>query len=406
LALTIAGAPWFEAPPVRAIFRALNRDGHEARIVGGAVRNTLMGLPVSDVDFATTAAPEEVAKFARKAGLKPVATGLRHGTITLVAEGRPFEVTTLRQDVETHGRHATVCFTRDWTSDAKRRDFTMNALYAAEDGRIYDPLGGYHDLRARHVYFIGLAHERIREDYLRILRFFRFTAEYSAEGPDRVGFQAAVMERKGLAQLSAERVHAELLRILAARQPMLALEPMTDGGFLTSILGGVVHLAHFERLAVLEKHLGMTPDPVRRLAALAVMIEEDAGRLTGRLRLSNAEAARLEGMAALHPVIHAGLEEARARQMLYRVKDATWRDRVLIAWAREGGDPASGAWRALLTLPERWQAPEFPLKGRDLLNAGLERGPGIGETLLALEEAWIASGFALSREELLARSRQ
>ena len=404
LALSIAGTAWFEAPGVRAVFQALNRDGHEARVVGGAVRNTLMGLPVADIDFATTASPEEVETLARKAGLKPVATGLHHGTITLVVDGRPFEVTTLRQDVETHGRHATVRFTRDWAGDAKRRDFTMNALYAAEDGHIHDPLGGYHDLRGRHVHFIGLAHERIREDYLRILRFFRFIAEYSAEGPDRVGFHAAVMERGGLARLSAERVHAELLRILLSRRPMLALEPMTDGGFLTSILGGVVRLAHFERLAALEEQLGQPRDPVRRLGALAVMIEEDAGRLSTRLRLSNAQVARLNGIAALQPVIHADLEEARAQEMLYRVGAETWRDRVLIAWARSGDDPASVPWRALLSLPERWDMPVFPLKGRDLLKTGMERGPGIGETLLELEEAWIASGFRLSREELLARA--
>ena len=404
LSLTIAGAAWFESRAVRTVFRALNRDGHEARVVGGAVRNTLMGLPVGDVDFATTASPEEVVRFAREAGLKPVATGLHHGTITLVVEGRPFEVTTLRQDVETHGRHATVKFTRDWAGDAKRRDFTMNALYAAEDGRVYDPLGGYHDLRARRVYFIGLAHERIREDYLRILRFFRFTAEYAGEGPDRVGFHAAIAERGGLARLSAERIHAELLRILVAREPMLALEPMAGGGFLTAILGGVARLAHFSRLAVLETRLGLAPDPVRRLAALAVMIEEDVGRLVARLRLSNAEGARLEAMAALHPVMHAGLDEARAREILYRLGRETYRDRVLIAWARAGDDPASDAWRGLLTLPERWQAPEFPLKGQDLLNAGLEKGPRIGEIMRALEAAWIASGFALSREELLGQA--
>ena len=179
---TLAGAPWFEAHDVRVVFRALNREPHEARIVGGAVRNALLDESIADIDFATTATPEEIMRFATEAGLKAVGTGLKHGTVTVVVNGRPFEVTTLRQDVETFGRHATVAFTRDWAEDAKRRDFTMNALYVDAEGRVYDPLDGLADLSARRVCFIGVARERIREDFLRILRFFRFTAEYDDDG--------------------------------------------------------------------------------------------------------------------------------------------------------------------------------------------------------------------------------
>lgn len=441
-ALTIAGAPWFETRAVQTVFRTLNRDGHEARVVGGAVRNALMGTPVADVDFATTATPDEVTRFATEAGLKAVGTGLRHGTVTLVVEGRPYEVTTLRHDVETFGRHATVAFTRDWAADAMRRDFTMNALYADADGRVFDPLGGLIDLHARRVCFIGVARERIREDYLRILRFFRFTAEYAADGPDVVGFHAAVAERAGLALLSAERVQGELWRILKGRAPCRALQPMADGGFLNAVLGGVARLEHVARLVAIEGALGLAPDATRRLAALAVMVDEDAARLAGRLRLSSADAVRLAGMAAHRPVVARGMDEggvlsgkacpregegdagfpqegatkagtgtfsqldrgekcSSARVALYRLGAGAWRDRVLIAWARSGDAADDDTWRALATLPDRWQAPEFPLKGADMLAAGVAKGPRVGEALRAAEVRWIASGFSLGRDELL-----
>lgn len=400
--LSIADATWFKTPEVRAIFRALNQDGQEVRIVGGAVRNTLMGLPAGDVDFATTATPIQVKNLARKAGLKPIATGLKHGTITIVVNGHPFEVTTLREDVETHGRHATVAFTRDWLSDAKRRDFTINALYADAEGHVYDPLGGLPDLHRRRVYFIGVARERIREDYLRILRFFRFTAEYAEDGLDAVGTHAVIAERAGLAQLSAERIHAELWRILCSKTPMRALVPMSEAGLLTMILGGIAHVTCFDRMVALEAHFGLPCDPVRRIAALAVMIEEDVARLTTRLRLSNAEVARLSGMAAYRPIFTREMSESAAREQLYRLGEATYRDRVLTAWARAGNATFDDKWRELYSLPERWQVPEFFLKGQDLIAAGVERGPRIGETLRELEAKWIASRFTMSREELLA----
>ncbi len=338
--LSVAGAEWFRQPQVGALFAALNREGHEARIVGGATRNTLMGLPVSDIDFAVTATPDEVIRLAEQAGLKPVPTGIDHGTITVVADHIPFEVTTLRQDVETHGRHATVAFTRDWAADAARRDFTLNALYADVTGAIFDPLGGLPDLEARRVRFIGSAHERIREDYLRILRFFRFTADYSSGPPDAEGLSACIEERGGLGGLSGERVRAELLRILVTRNPRLALEPMAETGLLVAILAGVVRLTHFERMAGIEARLGIKPAPIRRLAALSLMVEEDADRLASRLRLSNAEAARLDAMAALRPMLSAATGERDARVALYRLGAQAFQDRVLIAWARQSGDQA------------------------------------------------------------------
>jgi len=403
--LSVADAEWFGWPQVKAVFGALNREGHEARIVGGALRNTLMGLPAGDIDFAVTAPPDDVARLSEQAGLKPVPTGLDHGTITVVVDHMPFEVTTLRKDVETHGRHATVAFTRDWAEDAARRDFTMNALYAGESGQVFDPLGGLPDLRARRVRFIGSARDRIEEDFLRILRFFRFTADYSAGPPEPDGLSACIRERAGLDTLSAERVRMELLRLMVARRPMLALESMAETGLLIATLGGVVRLAHFERLAAIEAEFGLGSDAIRRLAALAMMVEEDAVRLATRLRLTNAETARLKALAALHPRIDPGLTEQQARITLYRLGIETYRDRALLAWARESVRNASRAtddqWLHLCRLPERWLPPALPLKGKDLVSRGMKPGPELGETLRLLEDRWIASDFAMSRDELL-----
>ena len=399
--MSVADAEWFRRPGVQAVFAALNRDGHEARVVGGAVRNTLLGLPVGDIDFAATALPPEIVDFAGKAGLKSVPTGIGHGTITVVVEGVPYEVTTLRQDVETHGRHATVAFTRDWAADAARRDFTVNALYAASDGRVDDPLAGLSDLRARRVRFINSARDRIREDYLRILRFFRFTAEYGAGPPDPEGLSACIAERAGLARLSPERIRAEMLRILVSREPLAAIDPMAETGLLSSLLGGVIYVGHFARMAAIEAWVGAQPVPIRRLAALAVRIEEDAARLTARLRLSNAEAARLTAMAALTPPIRRDLPESHAKVALYRLGRQTFQDRLLAAWAITSDAETDETWRRLYELPERWMPPSFVLNGQDLVARGFKPGPELGAALRKLEAKWIASDFSLSRKQLM-----
>ncbi len=401
---SVAGLPWFEAATTRAVFAALNTAGHETRAVGGAIRNSLMGLPVHEVDFATTASPEDVTALALAAGLKAVPTGLKHGTVTVVADHQPFEVTTLRQDVETFGRHASVKFTRDWAMDASRRDFTVNALYAGADGRVHDPLGGYPDLAARQVRFIGSARDRIREDYLRILRFFRFTADYGNQ-PDPEGYSACLAERAGLSRLSAERVRVELLRILVTREPMRAIEAMSEGGLLTLLLGGVVRAVHAGRMIAIEAANGLEGDALRRLGALAVMVEEDAGRLSGRLRLSNAEAARLKAMAALKPVLGADMLPLALKTALYRLGKVHFMDRVLLAWARDGASPNDTRWRDNLSLPERWAAPLFPIKGEDLIAKGVKQGPELGELLRKLEEAWIATDFSADWHKLLNKLR-
>ena len=290
---SLKDAAWLQQAETKRVFAALAGPGIETRAVGGAVRNTLLGLPVAEVDLATTALPETVIALARGADLKAVPTGIEHGTVTVVANGVPFEVTTLRRDVETFGRHATVAFTEDWQEDARRRDFTLNALYAGSDGELFDPLGGYADLAAGRVRFIGDAEARIKEDYLRILRFFRFNAYYGKGPLDAAGLAACVQLRAGLDQLSAERVAGELRKLLVAPQAVRAVEALFDYGLLTQLLGGVPRLLRFARLVAAEEALGLPPDAALRLAALAVFVKEDAERLAARLRLSNNELAVL-----------------------------------------------------------------------------------------------------------------
>jgi poly(A) polymerase len=401
---SLQGAAWLERPETKAVFAALGSDGAEIRAVGGAVRNALLGLPVTEIDLATTALPEQVLELAGKAGLKAVPTGIDHGTITVIAGKTPFEVTTLRRDVETFGRHARIAYTTSWEEDAKRRDFTVNALYAGEDGTLFDPLHGYADLVAGRVRFIGEAEDRIKEDYLRILRFFRFHAYYGKGEMDEAGLRASVKLRAGLAKLSAERVGGELKRLLVAPQATLAIEALYDYGLLTEILGGVPRLNRFERLTAIERANDVTADASLRLAALAIFVREDVPRLVARLRLSNAEQAVL-ALAAQEGVPSGLPDEARAKTALYRLGPADYRHFVLLAWTDSGAALDDPAWRQALSLPERWQAPAFPLGGHELMALGASKGPDLGHVLKRLEQAWIESGFNLDRDQLLAKAR-
>lgn len=399
--LSVAKADWFRRPETQAIFTCLNQDGFEARAVGGAVRNALLGQPVSEVDFATTARPEDTLRLAAKAVIKAVPTGIEHGTVTLVVNGTPFEVTTLRADIETHGRRATVAFGGTWEDDARRRDFTINALYADASGSVHDPLGGLGDLEARRVRFVGDARERIREDYLRILRFFRFTAEYS-EGPfDREGVSAAIRERRGLALLSRERIRAELLRILVARRAPDAIESMDEAGLLLLLLGGVSRRHRFNLLCQLEAKLGLQPDPIYRLAALGTFIKEDAERLSDRLRLSARESSDLAALAATPKEIIAHLESGKLYALLYRLGSRLYLGRLLLAWASSTAFFDDKVWVAAARLEQGWERPRFPVTGGDLLARGFEPGPELGALLRQLEDRWIESGFSISREALL-----
>ncbi len=400
--MTSAGAAGRSvAGALARLLDVLDRDGEEARVVGGAVRNALLGMPIHEVDVATTAVPEEVVRRVTAAGLKAVPTGIKHGTVTVVVDKHPFEVTTLRQDVETFGRHAKVAFGRDWQADAERRDFTINALSASYDGAVYDYVGGLADLAVRRVRFIGEPKRRIEEDYLRILRFFRFHAAYSEGGhPDAQGLAACIVGRDGLDQLSRERVRMEVMKLLVGPHAVPTLIAMADAGLLLRVLGGVSYLASFENMAKVEAAVGLAPDAVRRLGALGVLVAEDAERLTQKLRLHNVEQERLVSMAEGWRRISPERGELAARALIYRLGPLAFTDHALLGWARSA-EPASDAnWHAMTTTPQRWTAPVFPLKAADFLKRGIEKGPALGAALRAAEAAWIAAGFPSDADSL------
>lgn len=385
---------WLGDPGLRRVLEVLGGEkGEDTRIVGGAVRNALFNRPVKDIDLATRLSPREVLALAGKAGLKAIPTGIEHGTVTVVANGRPFEVTTLRLDLETYGRHARVAFTHDWREDATRRDFTINALYADAHGNIHDPLGGLPDVAAHHVRFIGDADARIGEDYLRVLRFFRLHAEYG-EGPlDAEGLAACIRGRHGLAHLSAERLGQETRRLLASPGPMKSVAAMADTGIIHEMVAGMVYPAALEKLLEIEARLGLAPDATRRLAVLGCAVEEDADRLLARLRLSRAEYERMRAVVRHWRELTPALGEDARKAVLYRNGREVFEDRVLMAWANRGGGAGAKAWAELLAFPKRWSAPALPWRGADLKRAGIGPGPVIGRVLKEAEARWIAAGF-------------
>ena len=396
----LSDAPWLTRPEPLAVLSAIEAAGFGARVVGGAVRNALIGTPVKDLDVATTALPDEVMRLAERAGLKAVPTGLDHGTVTVIAGHVPIEVTTLRRDIETFGRHARVTFTTDWAEDARRRDFTINALYCDRAGTVHDPLAGYADLVARRVRFIGDAHDRIREDYLRILRFFRFTAEYSPGEPDAAGLTASVELAAGLEGLSAERVRSEMLRLLAAPRVVPTIEVMVSAGLIERVLGVPGEIKLLERIAEMEASLEHGPDALLRLAAFAASRPGRALGLRERLRLSNAEYERLARLAMPDPAFDPSTPELEAKAFIYRHGPGPFEDGVMLAWARSGASPDDARWRHRLLLPQRWTAPSLPVRGADVMEAGLAAGPAVGRVVRAFEDWWIAEGFPSERNVL------
>jgi poly(A) polymerase len=385
-------AGWLVRGEAAPLLKVLDSSGEEARIVGGAVRNALLRLPVDEIDIATTASPDEVVRRVEAAGWKTVPTGIEHGTVTVLMAGKTFEVTTLRRDVETYGRKAKVVFGRDWLADATRRDFTINALSLSADGQLHDYVGGLADLAVRRVRFIGDPAQRIAEDYLRILRFFRFHAWYGEGAPNAEGLQACIRGRAGIDSLSRERIRTELLKLLLAPHATPTLALMAEIGLLGNVLGGVALLASFENMVKVEAAAGMEFDAARRLGALAVWVAEDAERIGQRLRLSNAETGRLIGLERwwqMAPTL--GGIPARAR--LYRLGSENFVDQVLVAWSRSAAGAADHAWRALAELPRTWSAPQFPLKAADFMARGFAAGPALGAVMRAAEQAWIAADF-------------
>ena len=379
----LEGQDWLVSSATTAVFDALEASGGAdcARFVGGSVRNALVGRPVDDFDIATRLLPEDSMAALKAAGIKVVPTGLAHGTVTAVSEKKPYEVTTLRKDVETDGRHAVVAFTDDWAEDAARRDFRLNALYADRNGQIFDPTGqGVEDALAGRVVFVGDANTRIEEDYLRILRFFRFFAWYGRSEPDAEGLAACAAHAEGLTRLSAERVSKELLKLLAAPDPRPAVHAMVSAGILSRLFPAVADLAPFEAICV------ASDDPVLRLSALLPDDPAVVAKIARELRLPKAMELRLAEAAVgpLDPVT----DPKTLRALIYREGAQAVRDRIQRGGAAGGGDiiPA-------LTLIDGWPTPRLPVGGHDLAKLGIDPGPEHGRILKAFEAEWIADDF-------------
>ncbi|CAN7411299.1 CCA tRNA nucleotidyltransferase [Neorhizobium tomejilense] len=409
---SVADEAWFQDPALQRILTLLNADGGEARVAGGAVRNALMGLPVADVDVATTLRPEKVVERAVAGGIKAVPTGFEHGTVTLVIGGHGFEVTTLRRDIETDGRRAKVAFGTDWQTDAERRDLTINALYADAQGVVIDLVNGLPDIDTRTIRFIGDAAERIAEDYLRILRFFRFFAHYGSGRPDADGLRACARAKDKLSTLSAERVWAETKKLLSAADPSRALLWMRQAGVLTEILPETEKwgIDGIHGLVSAEKSLGWTPDPILRLAAIVPPDVERLDALAKRLKMSNAEAAKLAAWANA-PVPPDEVTDVGFARLLYRqgAEGLVMRLKLALASARTAaeGDPAamrkSARLSVLLKRAENYEKPVFPLSGADIVAAGVPAGKRVGEILKELEDFWVERNFAPDRAALTAR---
>lgn len=380
--------PWLTASATRAVMAALEAAGGPgcARFVGGCVRNALIGAPVADIDIATTLKPEETDRAIRAAGLKAVPTGMAHGTVTAVSERQPFEITTLRRDVSTDGRNATVAFTDDWAEDAARRDFRLNALYADGEGRVFDPTGeGVADAAAGRIVFVGDPETRIREDYLRILRFFRFFAWYGRGEPDRAALAACQALASGMTRLSAERVSKELMTLLAAPDPRLAMAAMEQAGVLGQILPEALAGPRFEAA------VGQSSDPVVRLMTLFPANEGLVREASTRLRLPNSTRDRLAASVVAAPEVSLEASDAEARAAIYRHGARAVADALHRYWA-EAPTEADAA-RRLLAIAEGWKAPRMPVGGRELARLGVEAGPETGRLLKAFEAGWIADDF-------------
>lgn len=407
---SVAQQAWFQNPNLRRVMDMVNRDGGEGRIVGGAVRNALMDMDIGDVDIATTLLPQEVMERAKKDGLKPVPTGLQHGTVTVVCNSEPFEITTLRTDEVTDGRHAEVRFSRDWQADADRRDLTVNALYADNQGEVIDLVGGIADIESRTIRFIGDADKRIAEDHLRILRFFRFFAYYGSGRPDAAGLKASARAKDSISKLSVERIWAEMKKLLAAPDPSRSLLWMRQMGVLGIVfpetekwgidaIHGLVHAGQV---------MDWRPDPFLRLAAIVPPDEERMRSLANRLKFSNAEKDKLLNWAKA-PIIEPTMAATALDRLLYRngtegilirLKLALSSAQAAHDGSREAIDKVVG-YSNLLSRVERFERQNLPVNGADLIAEGIQPGPDLGRILAILDDKWVESNFTTSRDKLL-----
>lgn len=390
---------WLDWPEVRRLTAAFDANGSALRFVGGAVRDTLLGLPIKDIDAATSLLPEMVMALLKEAGIKAIPTGIEHGTVTAVVGTQSFEITTLRRDVQTFGRHAKVEYTDDWEHDAARRDFTINALYLSPAGELFDYFGGCDDLKAGRIRFIGKPKDRIVEDYLRILRFFRFYARFGKGVPDEAAINACVEMAAHISELSAERVQMEMLKLLAVSAPSAALENM-QGAVARYAFGGAINLVAVKHLERVERELSLAPDSLLRLAAL-LTDSSRASALSRAWKLSNADSKRLAALLEFSRDIGANLSLAEQKKWLRRAGAALFRQSAILHGAITGEKPKDYA--PLLSLANSWVPPQFPLSGEDLKEIGMKEGKSLGDILKRLEEAWETSDYTLTREELLTK---
>ena len=408
----IAPQQWMSAPGVVRVFDSIEAAGGEIRFVGGCVRDAVLKLAIHDIDLATTLPPETAMEALVAAGLKVIPTGLKHGTITCLSDGQKMEITTLRQDVETDGRHATVSFTDDWKTDASRRDFTMNALSMTRDGIIYDYFNGLRDLAERNVIFIGDPNKRIEEDYLRILRFFRFTGRYGRIPPATAALAACQKAMAHLDDISGERIQNEMFRLLQQTAPGTMIDLMAAEKILSYLLPVPPHLGMLNSLVWLEtRAMGadrVVPDPVRRLAALLFRDREAVASVADRWRLSNARRDQLLDLCEADLTLSPDLDEAAMMAGIHRLGPECFRDHLLMAWANDidQSDTKGGRnveWRRLFEAAEAASPPEFPLMGADVLDAGVQAGPVVGQILAEMEAYWLKEGCRPTRADLLER---
>ncbi|HVR69046.1 MAG TPA: CCA tRNA nucleotidyltransferase [Verrucomicrobiae bacterium] len=408
--------PWMTAPDTVAVLKALTAGGQEARFVGGCVRDALLKRSITDIDIATPEPPEQVMKLLKAAGITVVPTGLKHGTITAVLHKRPYEITTLRRDVETFGRHARVEYTDSWEADASRRDFTMNALFCSPDGTLFDAFDGIKDLREKRVRFVGEAEARIREDVLRLLRYFRFYAHYGTPPPDPAALKACRDLAHLLPTLSGERVCQETLKLLRAREPASVFRLMGDQEILPQFLPEATQIDRLAALVAIEGIVS-TPlvepgDAIRRLAALLGDGIETAAAVASRLRFSNSDRERLRSIVSQNEGgIDPDLNPVARRRLIYRLGTDCFIDRALLAWAgiiAQGGPQehrVTESWIELIRFAREWTVPVFPLKGRDVIDAGMTGGPEIGEVMEQIHAWWVAGDFAADRTVCLDKLR-
>jgi poly(A) polymerase len=391
--------PWMTEGPAAEVMRALTAEGDQARFVGGCVRDALVGRPIRDIDIATPLSPQRVTELLHKARLKAVPTGIEHGTVTAVADKTGVEVTTLRRDVETDGRRAKVEFTDDWQADAARRDLTINALSADASGKVHDYFGGLDDLAAGRVRFVGDPRQRIIEDYLRLLRFFRFHADYARGALDEAAVAAAKELAPQLKTLSGERLRQETLRLLTARRGPAVWGEMLSLGIVQHYLPWATSLDRLRWVAELEQRHGLAPDSIRRLAALTLT---GCGReVAETLKLSRAEGDRIIDLDAARDPFDASSPQAVRRQIYAWGNDGA-RDRLVLDWL-DRIEQAAGS--AALSIIESWPRPRFPIKGVDIVRMGVPEGPRVGEILQRVERWWIEHDFAPDRAACLAFAR-